>query len=325
MSTNEKNKNWLIVILSIVLMVGGSILLSWTINYLYDKSTLLSNGLLTSLLLSLLSVFIYVLGAALIGRGIRKRKDYHLHKDLEDGIMFAFLLIATGALMVCFNTALLNPVWKSFFLSWQMLVFVIGAIGISRLHYVWGTLFSAAGVFFLFEKATVIYPNIFFYENFTATYWPVIFIVLGIVIVLSYFVRPKKYCGRHPKGNWKEGYMPNEHENIDGKINYRFVLSGTEQVILDPVFKGGTIETVLGGIELDLRRTTLPEGKTTLYINTVLGGVEISAPDNWDIEIVSKSFAGGVNDERQFKTKEADSSRKLVIVAKCTLGGITIK
>ena len=320
MSTNEKNKNWLIVILSIVLMVGGSILLSWTLNDLYGATSAL-----VTLLLALSSVFIYILGAALIGRGVRKTKiNHHPKNELEDGIMFAFLLIAAGALMICFNTELLEQVWKPFFLSWQMLVFVVGAIGISRLHFIWGTLFSAAGVFFLVEKATVIYPNIIQQKNFTATYWPIIFIVLGIVIVLSYFIRPKKGCGRHLKGNWIDDYVPNENENDDGKINYRFVLSGTEQVILDPVFKGGSIETVLGGVELDLRRTSLAEGKTMLYINNVLGGVEIAAPDNWDIEIVSKTFAGGVFDSRRFKT-ETDSSRKLVIMAKCILGGITIK
>ena len=320
MSTNEESKNWLIVILSIVLMVGGSILLGFTINDLYSTISAF-----LALSLSLSSVFIYILGASLIGKGLRKRKVNHPGNDLEDGIMFAFLLIAAGALMVGFNTELLNPEWKKFFLSWQMVVFVIGSATISRLHFFWGALFSAAGVFFLVEKATAVYPAIIHYENFTATYWPVILIVLGVIIALSFFIRPKKSCGSHSKGKWTDDCMSNENENNDGKINYRFVLSGTEQVILDPVFKGGTIETVLGGLELDLRHTSLAEGKTMLHINTVLGGVEIKAPEDWNIELVSKSVAGGVFDERRSTAVDKDHSRKLVIVAKCTLGGITIK
>lgn len=334
MSTNVEKKNWPVVIFSILLMVGGSILLSFTINILFSTTSAF-----VTLSLSLLSVFIYIFGASLFGRGIKYRKayhvkkeltegikfEYHIQKDLMEGTMFAFFLIAIGALMVCFNTELLNPLWKKFFLSWQMLVFVIGAISICRSHFIWGSLLTASGIFFLIRKATVIYPNIVHYQNFTSTYWPVMFIVVGVIIVLYFFTRPKKNYGNHSKGQWTNDYIPNENENNDGKINYRFVLSGTEQVILDPVFKGGTIETVLGGMELDLRHTSLPEGKTILYVNTILGGIEITAPADWEIELVSKSFAGGVVDERISKSVEKDSSRILVIVAKCTLGGITIK
>ena len=319
MSTDEKNKNWLIASLSILLMTGGCILLNWTINDLF-----LTTSMSVTLLLSLLSVLIYVIGASLIGRSIRKRIAFHSHGDLEGSMLLAFLLIALGLLMIGFNTELLNPVWKSFFLSWQMLLFVLGAISISRSHFIWGIILSAAGMFFLIEKATVIYPNVIRYEHFTATFWPVVLIVLGITTVLSFFIRPQKCCRRHYKGNWKDDYIPYENENNDGKINFRFLFSGTEQVILDPVFKGGTIEATFGGLQLDLRRTSLAEGKTTLYINAVFGGIEIAAPNNWDIEIISKTFAGGVSDTR-FKNLDTDHSRQLILIAKCTFGGITIK
>ena len=84
------------------------------------------------------------------------------------------------------------------------------------------------------------------------------------------------------------------------------------------------IEVTFGGIELDLRRTTLAEGDTFLNINVVFGGVEITAPDNWDIEIRPNRFAGGIEDSR-VKGLEKDRSRKLIIIAKCTFGGIDIK
>jgi len=318
MNTIEKNKSLLFATLSIALLIGSGVLLNWTLNDLYRKTTELG-----VLLLSLLSVFIYVSGATILGRSIRTRNMYHSRDEIEGGVIFAFLLIAAGALMICFNAGLLNPDWKPFFISWQMAIFVVGCICFCRFHFIWGTIFAAAGLFFLIEKAAAVYP-VSCLTDFTATFWPAIFIVLGIVIVLSYFVRSQSCCKRNPKGFWKENYIPNENENYNGKINYRFVFSGSEQVILDQVFKGGTIDATFGGMELDLRRTSLAEGKTFLHVNAVFGGVEISAPDNWDIEIVSKSFAGGVSDNR-VKVKDIDHSRKLVIVAKCSFGGITIR
>jgi predicted membrane protein len=319
MNTNEQKKSLLIALFSKVLMIGGGILLCWTINDLYGATSAL-----VTLMLVFFFFFIYVFGASLIGRGFRFKNVFHPHHEIRDGIMFAFLLMAAGALMVCFNTELLNPVWKPFFISWQMALFIAGAICMCRSHITFGILLSTTGIFFLIEKAAIIYPGVIHYENFTKTYWPAVFIIAGIAIVISFVIRPAKCCKKYPKGNWIDDYIPGEHENNDGKINYRFVFSGTEQVILDPVFKGGTIEATFGGMELDLRRTSLPEGKTYLYITTVFGGVDIKAPDHWDIEFASKSFAGGVSDSRM-KGVDVDHSRKLIIVAKCTFGGITLR
>jgi predicted membrane protein len=97
-----------------------------------------------------------------------------------------------------------------------------------------------------------------------------------------------------------------------------------EQVILDPEFKGGYIETVFGGMDLDLRRTSLPEGETFLNIKAVFGGVEIKAPAEWFIEIRTNSSFGGVSDER-YKSQNIDFSKKLIITGEAVFGGITIE
>ena len=334
MNTTEKKTNVPLVILSVLLMIGGSCLLGIAINVLYGHSS----ALLT-LFLALSSVLFFIFGASLFGRSFHFK---HFDDD-HNGVAFAFLLIAVGTMMICFNTEVLNPVWKPFFFSWQMLLFVIGILifrvqilfGVSPSEdepthmrhigsrFLWSIVVAAIGIFFLMEKAETLFPNVIQYEKFASNFWPAIFIIIGIAIVLSFIIRPIK-CGRkHPKGFWTDHYQPSENENNDGKINYRFVFSGAEQVILDPVFKGGTIETTFGGLELDLRRTSLAEGKTYLYISTTFGGVDIKAPDSWDIELVSKTVAGGINDGRK-KVSDIDHSRKLVIVGKCVLGGISI-
>ena len=226
--------------------------------------------------------------------------------------------------MLSFNTGTLNPVWKSFFFSWPMLLFVIGAVNVCKFHFIPGIICAAAGKFFLIEKAADIFPGDFAYEQFASTYWPALIIIFGVIILLGTLIRPGRFNRNRHKGNWKKDYAPDENENNDGKINYQFVFSGTEQVILDPVFRGGTIDVTFGGMELDLRRTSLAEGDTFLYVKAVFGGVEITAPDNWDIEIHSKGFVGGVSDSR-VKNIEKDHTKKLIIIAQSTFGGIEIK
>jgi predicted membrane protein len=261
-----------------------------------------------------------------MGRYANRKRLYRFRGGTNDGVIFALLLIAFGILLLGFNTGHLPSEWKSFLLSWPMLLLVIGLLNVCRCNLVFGIIVAAIGKFFLFPRAAGIYPDDRIYEQFTSTYWPVLIIIFGVLIFLSVIMTPRRFLCRHYKGNRKDSFTENTGNigNQDGKINYQQTFSGTEQVILDPIFKGGNIETTFGGIDLDLRRTSLAEGDTFLNIKTTFGGVVIKVPDSWEIEIHSNAFAGGVNDSR-VKNNDRDKSRKLVIIAKCTFGGVEIK
>jgi len=304
-------------------MAAGGLLLYLTLNvYFYSLQPFLV------ITLTFLSMFIYVTGATLMGRCGRKN-GYRFLNESNNGLEFASHLVAAGLLLLGFNTGFFPSVWKGFFFSWPMLLFALGAINIcKRHHFIWGIILTAIGTFFLFSKIEHIYPDILLYEQFFSTYWPVGIIFIGIIIFISILFRPKfhnQYHNSNVKNKCNEGKIPNDDENKDGKINYKFTFSGTEQVILDPLFRGGNIDITFGGMELDLRRTSLTEGDTYLYVNVVFGGVEITVPDHWDIEIRQNRFAGGIEDSRKNNNTEKDHTRKLIVVAKCTFGGIDIK
>ena len=276
--------------------------------------------------LALLSVFLFVAGTTLMGRCIIKNNGYRFLNEMNGSIVFALLLVATGILLLGFNTGVLPLAWKGFFFCLPMLLFVIGILCICKIHIICGIILLATGNFFLFSEISEIYPDVLVYKQFFSTYWPIGIVLIGILIFFSIILRPmrfKHYSTAKCKGKGK--HSVNEGENKDGEINYQLVFSASEQVILDPIFKGGKIDITFGGMELDLRRTSLMEGDTYLYINAVFGGVEITAPDTWNIEIRSNSFAGGVDDSRKNNNIEKDLTRKLVVVTKCTFGGIDIK
>jgi predicted membrane protein len=207
-----------------------------------------------------------------------------------------------------------------------MLLFVLGCAGLCHIHYVSGIILAAIGTFFLVPRFSEIFSGTAFGGSFLSTWWPIFIIIGGLLIFFSILLKPKKLiltC-HHQRGAWENNHCATQSENSDGVINYKLVFSGMEQVILDPVFKGGYIETVFGGMELDLRRTSLAEGETFLYVKAVFGGVEIKAPDNWLIEIKSDSTLGGVVDDRS-KSQDMDYSKKLIVVANAVFGGVTIK
>jgi hypothetical protein len=317
---NTNRKNVFFTVSAIVLMIGSGALLERTVNGLYNTSAALA-----VISLSLLSVFLYILGASLMGRRLQKDGMHRSYGGVNNGILFAFLLIAGGLLLLCFNTEALNPAWKALFFSWPMLLFVIGAVTVCRNRFTSGIIVSAAGYFFLMEKASRIYPGNIVFEQFSATYWPGLIIVSGVLILLGILAGPGRFRRNHHYRGENRNGTPGENENRDGKISYQFVFSGAEQVILDPVFRGGTVDVTFGGLDLDLRRTSLAEGDTFLYVKALFGGVEITAPDNWTVEIHSKGgFAGGVCDSR-VKNTDRDPARKLIVIATSTFGGIEIK
>ena len=316
-----ENKTYMFTLMSIVLMISGGLLLNVTLNVLYDTSPAL-----LVILLSLSSVFLYVIGASFMGRCINSSKQRYIGLGgTNNSVVFALILVAIGLLLLEFNMGLIPHIWKNFFFSWSMALLVFGIGQLLKPNFIWGAVLSLTGIFFLFSKASYIYPDIELYEQFISTFWPLLIITAGVLILISAVLRPRyKGIRFHRKTTCADDKQPNQSENNDGKINYNLTFSGTEQVILDPVFKGGNIEITFGGMELDLRRTSLAEGDTFLYISVVFGGVEITAPDDWDIELRQNRLAGGIEDSR-VKGVEKDRTRKLIIIAKCTFGGIDIK
>lgn len=255
----------------------------------------------------------------------------HCYEISFHRLFFAFLLIAVGIVFVCANTGIIQPEWKSVLISWQMLVIVIGLAQLFTRRLISGIVLLFVGGFFIVPKLSLVSPECQFIDaEFVSTYWPVLLIVVGVVILL-FGTTQEKWRQRFVSNSDDDRKKCNNHQVEDttideeGKINYKFLFSGTKNVFLDPVFRGGSIEATFGGIELDLRHTSLPEGTTVLHINVTFGGAEIYIPPTWNVEIKNQSVLGGFDDHRWTNSSSIDFSRKLVIIARCTLGGGEIK
>jgi|GEM_PF-207627 len=313
-STTNKSVLWSVVALAV--MAGSGLLLGWAINVL---SLSLDPGLIFMVVLA--AVFLYIAGATWMGRIIVRGSEYGRYSGTYKGITFALLVIGIGVLWLCLNGGMLPATWKPFFISWQMLLFVIGCMELCKIHYVGGIIIASIGTYFLVP----LFPGTTIDTQLLSTWWPVFLVIAGLLIFFSILIKPKRFRWSHhyDRQKWGRGHFVQPDENQDGKINYEMIFSGTEQVILDPVFKGGEISTVFGGMDLDLRMTSLAEGETVLHVKSVFGGVKIKAPAAWNIEIHSESVFGGVTDNR-IKSQEKDMTRKMVILAEAVFGGITI-
>jgi hypothetical protein len=114
------------------------------------------------------------------------------------------------------------------------------------------------------------------------------------------------------------------------------VLSGIELKQKGWKLEDGSYFAFMGGIDMDLNTTEIPEGETHLNFTAVMGGVDIIVPPGIKVVCDSTAVLGGV----QFFNEESggiiasrkseygggpDSSKKLVLRCLAVMGGVEIK
>jgi predicted membrane protein len=252
------------------------------------------------------------------------------------GIIFVLL----GGALIARNTGLIPHTLHGIIVSWQMLLIVlgIGSIVKRRTFHFHGLVLIFAGIFFIVPKLVRVFPSMFGginADSFVSVYWPVLLIVGGLTLILHIPVhhrrchtyRRSERCyqrfGRNDSPN--DTSAQNEGDcSREGNFSKTCIFGSGNYIVIDTEFKGGTLQAIFGGIELDLRKAHLPEGETCLNIEAIFGGISLFVPDNWSIEVNIESVLGGADDNRRI-IEAVDDTRKLIITGSAVFGGVEIR
>ena len=238
-------------------------------------------------------------------------------------IICGLLFLTAGALLFAFNAGFLAPEYKCVVFSWQMLLAAIGFVMLfSRSSWIGGIIMMLIGGFFLLPKLQI--ERLEFLTN---NGWAIALIVVGILVM---------YCAIFSKGckagvivmtsdkKWRSKKCGSD-DSGSGYIDRNCVFSGGKEKMDIKNFKGGDINSVFGGIELDLSDAQLAEGVHHLELNSVFGGIVIYVPIEWNIEIKQTQFFGAFVDNRPKPAFQIDEKRMLIIEANAVFGGGEIK
>jgi predicted membrane protein len=225
--------------------------------------------------------------------------------------LLGVIIIAAGFLLLLSNTGILPYDFKHIFFSWQMLLIGIGCISlISSESRIPGTILIVIGTVFIL-------PRVFdFPFNAWHLFWPLILIGIGVMILT------KRIPGRAFTGHQK---ATTDHPLEEGYIHEENIFSGGKQRVMHQVFKGGHINCIFGGAEIDLTQASLAEGINELEVNTIFGGVTLIVPADWRVQLKMTSIMGGFSDKRAYVRENPDTSRILVIKGSTIFGGGEIK
>lgn len=231
-------------------------------------------------------------------------------------VVTAMVFIVVGFLFFGRNLGIIDPYWFDILVSWQMLLVVVGLTNLVKRNYWGGLTVMAVGVFFLLrENACCDYIsfNIF---------WPFILILIGLSILFKR--KPVHFYGGTGQARNRE-YAQETYASENGFVVSDSTFGSVQQIVLDPVFKGGRLKCTFGSSILDLRRTKLEEAETYIDVECTFGGIAIYLPGEWNVQTQVQTIIGECDDKRFNQAIRIDTGHTLVIRGKVTFGGIELK
>lgn len=241
-------------------------------------------------------------------------------RPVKNHYAFALTLIIAGLIFLAVNTGIIPTVYKFMFSVWPFWVIVFGLFCLFRKNFYSATVLISVGIFFIIPYFSQIHPEWCIPANFTSTYWPVLLIIAGILIIID------KLCPRHfPFFCNFDNARTTSFDNEDGYIHVSSSFDSRKNIVLDPIFRGADIKCSFGEVIIDLRKTNLQEGTTKIYVNVSFGSIGVIVPDTWNVQLKGDSVFGTFNDNRITKNFYPEEPRKLIIEGKCSFGEFFLK
>jgi hypothetical protein len=100
-------------------------------------------------------------------------------------------------------------------------------------------------------------------------------------------------------------------------------MDGAELVNRSDSFRAGSGTAVMGGMTFDLTEAKISTS-ATLELTAIAGGIDVTVPASWRVEMASTVFAGGTENLTD-PDAAADEAPLLLVDARAYFGGIAIR
>jgi hypothetical protein len=205
-------------------------------------------------------------------------------------LFFALFLIVAGVLLFLYNIGLIpvQNIWN----YWPLIV-VAGGIGRfinsrDAAGRVFGLILVVIGALILLVTLGIVHIHT------RDESWPLALLLIAMGTALLVKVLQPGAITRQAFG--LPTPVPTDASNT---LNDVAVLAGIKRKLETDNFRGGTISSVFGGVDIDLRRAqiTVPERTATLDIKAVCAGVKLRVPETWRVNIIGASVFGAYEDK----------------------------
>jgi len=186
-------------------------------------------------------------------------------------------------------------------------LFLIG-IGIVKVRQPLGDGQRAMGVALLFVGGLFQLMSVLAWGN----AWPLLMILAGAFLLWQAVTRPPMTSPPDP--------LATSNSSLLSELA---LMGGVKKSVRVPDFRGGYITVVMGGVELDLRKSTMGASPAYLDVVALLGGIELKIPPEWTVEGGILPFMGGFENKCQ-TLADSNTAPRLVLRGYAVMGGVSV-
>jgi len=118
-------------------------------------------------------------------------------------------------------------------------------------------------------------------------------------------------------------YTPPVAGDSDSVVHAFAMMAGVKRQNMSADFRGGDVNAIMGGVELDLRSAQVRDGETVVIDAFALwGGVEIFVPANWRIEGNVLPIMGAFEDNTR---PNGETGPRVLVRGTAVMGAIEVK
>jgi len=173
-----------------------------------------------------------------------------------------------------------------------------------------GAIILAVGVIFLLDSLGYVRARQFL------QFWPLLLIAGGAMAMWS-AIQARKAMPSAPQGTLDPRNTLDENA----------IFGGVEKRLNSREFRGGRLQAIFGGIELDLRDAEMSETEAVIHANAIFGGIELRVPETWYVAARGQGVFGGFSDSTRFSPPaDPDKPKKtLLVLGTALFGGVEIR
>jgi predicted membrane protein len=233
-----------------------------------------------------------------------------MHRQ-RSGIVLGAFIIVVGLFALLDNLHLFDAHRVQPF--WPLVFVALGALKLAQArhgaHLLWGGTLMVVGAGMTLQNLGLIHFE-------WRQLWPLALIVFGLNVISKSF-RPRgdaAICLTSEAGG-NAGRL--EHGS---RIDASATMSGIVLKNDSQDFTGGSINAVMGAVEIDLRQAAITT-EAVLHLSIIMGGVDIKVPRDWSISVTGSPMLGGIEDKT---VPPMTPGKRLVIEGSVIMGGVEI-
>ncbi|WP_332862851.1 LiaI-LiaF-like domain-containing protein [Janthinobacterium svalbardensis] len=255
-------------------------------------------------------------------------------------IVLGVIVIGLGLLFLLDNLGFINVRYT--FRFWPTILIIFGLLKISQSHTRSG--YILGGVMVLLGLSWTLKAMGLFYINWSML-WPLLIIAAGVAVVSKSLPG-----GQQRQRRQRQAARPDDADHVgqarngavsldkdaadataapgasdqaddDSIIEVTAILGGYVRRVSSQRFRGGDINVIMAGCEIDLRQASI-EGEAVLNVFALCGGVTIKIPPDWSVVLQGTPILGGFEEKTIVPPNQ---NKRLYVTGYAIMGGLEIR